>query len=139
MKNVLAVACLVMTVTSCVKVTPAGDRVRLLGAGDSAAVAGCRSLGQVKVPSVKALRNVAASLDGDTVLHQQTDSVAGVIVTGDIYACRPPAVAPEPSPLVAPPAAATGGSAAPATDRKAGICQTRGGRWTGTLCVIDIE
>ena len=126
--------------SACVHLSPAGGRVQLLDAGEVARVSSCRQVGTVTVSSPDALRNATAALEGDTALMQRVNGATGQFVKGTVYACRP---APEvPVALPAAPAApvvAEPPLPAPEAARKSGICQSRGGRWTGSLCVIDID
>lgn len=130
--------------SACVHLSPAGDRVQLLDAGEVARVSSCRQVGTVTVSSPDALRNATAALEGDTALMQRVNGATGQFVKGTVYACRPAPEAPVAVPVLpaavpAAPAAAEPPLPAPEAARKSGICQSRGGRWTGSLCVIDID
>lgn len=135
MRVFVAVLCFV-TLAACVRLTPAGERVQVLSAGQTGLVSACRRLASVSVSSQDALKNAAAAQGGDTAIMSLRDVGTTQYIKGDIYRCSNtalPGMAPvqhEPSPEE---------KADAEFQRKSGLCQAKGGAWINQQCVISIE
>lgn len=136
MRTILSLVC-VLICAACVRLTPAGERVQVLAAGQAGLVSTCRRLSSVSVSSRDALKNAAAAQGGDTAIMNPRDVGTTQYIQGEIYDCSGPTVGStvesgprEPSPAE---------KADAEYRRKSGLCQTRGGAWINQQCVIAIE
>ena len=118
--------------SACLQLTPAGAHVQIITEDQQMLVAACKSLGKVFVSSEDALRNASAALSGDTAVISRRDVGSTTIVRGDVYRCSVGDKKVEPEPTTTEKENAE-------YIRKSNICQTKGGVWIASQCVITIE
>jgi len=129
-----------LALSACVQLTPAGAQVKILTADQAALVATCHSLGSVSVSSEDALRNITATLSGDTAIIKHRDVSSASIIDGDLYRCAIPDknIAPGNTPDTSPKPIGeekTNGEYL----RKSNLCHAKGGTWISNQCIIQIE
>lgn len=123
--------------SACVELSPAGAQVHVLKEEQSAELTSCQLLGPVSVSSEDALRNTAAAMSGDTALMSVRELSGSSYIRGTIYRCKNE-VSTSPAPTQAPIIHSTPIDEADIA-RKTARCREKGGVWSGTQCVIEIE
>ena len=136
-KSVVPVSLLLIGLSACVELTPAGKRVHIITQNQAELVSQCQPLGAVSVSSADALRNTAAALSGDTAIMSHRDVGTSTIVRGDVFRCSAEVTK-------KPDVALTGTEKTDAMTnteslRKANLCQSKGGAWISSQCVIPVE
>lgn len=137
-KVLLRLLPLLILLSACVVLSPAGARVRVLNGEQTAALSSCQSLGRVSVTSEDALRNATAAAGGDTALMAQRETNGSVYIRGTLYRCAPAAAVATAGLPPVPVAAAALPEDSEAL-RKAAKCRDKGGAWNGHQCIIEIE
>lgn len=135
--RVLAPILCFLTLAACVRLTPAGERVQVLGASQAGLVSACRRLASVSVSSQDALKNAAAAQGGDTAIMNLRDVGTTQYIKGDIYDCSDTVALPAAAPAHREPSPEERADAE--YRRKSGLCQAKGGAWINQQCVIVIE
>lgn len=128
-------------VGGCVRLSPAGAQIRILKGEESESVSACQLLGQVSVSSEDALRNTAADLSGDTALMVRQEAGGTYYIRGRIYRCSgdSPSVPVVPAQIPRAEEVSAHSQKDPESLRKSAKCRDKGGQWTGSQCVIEIE
>jgi len=167
-KKLLALSGLSLMLCSCVSLNPAAEQVKVVEMDNLAAIEGCRFLGLVKGSSEDAVRNRAAGLRADAITVKQEHVGDLHYTTARAYRCQdeeeravvasttlesiesqPPAqqsVSSEIPPNHLKQQSQQQGQTAASTvqsyddnQRKARICQSKGGEWVNQQCILHIE